>query len=453
NEVGDGRDFPALLQRVFEVSGLRHVQVINFGLHWTGFHQAYMVWEHVGHSYDLDYVLLGPLGFLHRRDLTFHHAGSSDPDYLHSRFILDKGGVERIDVIGDTFEERFETYYGFVPSPRYMRYDREPPAFLAALLPKGRSIRNPFYYSDKSELDEARSTWVILLKRMAESGIPIIVGNYQFSAVEAAASVNRPNVVGAVLRTRAQFPYKAPEGHNSPMGNLRTARQYFALLTDDPRPIPLLEFEDLDELHVPAEAASLLDAFDGLEFSIGNGPLGYIGESDDTFPDYLFRHQIKTLLAVRQVGQSWLTASFIGLPIALTDEMVRDTELPMRRLHPNLAIWSIDVDRAVPGRIRPRTLSVSKESIVMLEALELGGQKWFEAGPAGDGGLSQLVTRAPGGWLTISADPRTLLDENALADRGNVDLVLRRAGETIRFPVARWHRETELPPNPWNPAG
>ncbi len=130
DEVGESEDYPSILQGLFSSGSTENVEVLNFGSSAHGFHQAYLMWDLVGRNFDCGYVLLGPSSFQTERDITFNHTGLQSPYYLHSRYVLEKGDVRRVDVLGDTHEERFDHYYRFVPHWRYLRYDSNPPAML-----------------------------------------------------------------------------------------------------------------------------------------------------------------------------------------------------------------------------------------------------------------------------------------------------------------------------------
>src|SRR5262249_37094958 len=152
-------DYPDQLANLLRQAGMK-VEVLNFGNKWYGFGQSFILWDEVGRTYDLDYILLGPATFIPDRDTRFNHTRGASPYYLHSRFVLEGNNLRRLDVIGDTYRERLDSYYSFFTPWRYIRYDRNVPPFLAAALPAGRDLDNPFYYDRHSEWEEATSIYL-----------------------------------------------------------------------------------------------------------------------------------------------------------------------------------------------------------------------------------------------------------------------------------------------------
>jgi len=146
-EVDESHDYPSILQNLLSRRGIENVEVINFGSSAHGFHQAYMMWDSVGRNFACDYILLGPSCFQERRDTTFNHTDLDSPYYLHSRYVLEDGDVRRVDVLGDTHEERFDHYFRFIPHLRYLRYDRNPPADLSVDDSRGSYDREPLLLS------------------------------------------------------------------------------------------------------------------------------------------------------------------------------------------------------------------------------------------------------------------------------------------------------------------
>ena len=71
--------------------------------------------------------------------------------------------------------ERFGEYFRFLPRWRYLRYDRNPPPLALALVPRNRTLPNPFYYHSGTAEEESYATYRILLRRMADSGAQIVL--------------------------------------------------------------------------------------------------------------------------------------------------------------------------------------------------------------------------------------------------------------------------------------
>jgi len=179
DEASDVNDYPSLLQKIFIQNGYDNFQVINFGCSWYGFGQAFIMWKYIGSKYGLDYILLGPACFQFVRDCTFNHTENFEIYYMHARYILEGNGLKLIDVAGSTLEQRMKNYYKFIPRLRYLRFDAEPPVFLRCLIPKGRVLRNPFYYYKGSLKEESTNIYSLLLSEMADSGARVVLNHYE----------------------------------------------------------------------------------------------------------------------------------------------------------------------------------------------------------------------------------------------------------------------------------
>jgi len=77
SEVVGGSDYPGILAAMFAHAGFSNVEVLNFGIGWTGLGQTYRVWESFANQLDLDFVLLGPETLFVDRDETFNHASTT----------------------------------------------------------------------------------------------------------------------------------------------------------------------------------------------------------------------------------------------------------------------------------------------------------------------------------------------------------------------------------------
>ena len=233
DEAGPSHDYPSLLQRAFETIGADNVQVLNFGSSWHGFHQSFILWERVGARFACDALLLGPASFQPERELHFNHTWHAFPYYLHARYVLDGDGVRLVAPAGQTAGERFEQHYRFFPRAQTWRYDRNPPAPLQAVLGLERTIANPFYYDDRDATAEAQETYRRLLRKMADSGVPIVLTHRERAMVELARELELERAAIAPSMVRLAFPHFAPSGHNSAWGNARVAAQVLSLLVED----------------------------------------------------------------------------------------------------------------------------------------------------------------------------------------------------------------------------
>lgn len=260
-EVAPGADFPSRLGARLAAAGRADVEVINFGVGGYGMHQSALLWQLAGRRWDLDYVLFNLYPFHEQRDASFVH-GALDFAPIHSRFVLRGGEAVRIDPLGATRLEAAESYSRFATPWRYARYDARGPAFLRALLPRGRELaRNPFYYFPGGVAAEARQLYPALFARVAAEGGHglIVVCNGAASRRHAAALRERGvEVIAArasdLARQRPSL-YLAPLGHLGALGNELVAAELAAALTGAGRPrLPLLEIEPLDAY--PAAAGS-----------------------------------------------------------------------------------------------------------------------------------------------------------------------------------------------------
>jgi hypothetical protein len=279
DEVGDELDYPTRLQALFRDKGGENVEVINFGNSWHGFHQAYILWDALGRRFACDFVLLGPASFQPDRDTTFNHTDLRWPYYFHARFVLEDGDVRLVDVLGSNHEERFSNYYRFLPRWRYLRWDRNPPAVLQSMLPRGRRLTNPFYYRWTTRRTEAFETYRILLDRLADAGVQVVLTHVDEGLVELARGLGRRALLALDAHRELHFPYRAPVGHNSAWGNDLIARQYYAILTGDPAPrLPVLRTRPPvkgDVEPIDASERAPLSSFERIRVEFGDRPAGH----------------------------------------------------------------------------------------------------------------------------------------------------------------------------------
>ena len=98
-EVDGQSDYPTLLGRQFQRLGREDVEVLNFGVGGYGFHQSFMLWEHVHERYGCDYTLLFPGRWFPERDTVFNYTPPKVPYAIHARYVLRGDALERIDVL------------------------------------------------------------------------------------------------------------------------------------------------------------------------------------------------------------------------------------------------------------------------------------------------------------------------------------------------------------------
>jgi len=148
DEVAPGHEVPSMLQKKFDRAGLKHVEVINFGLSGRGVSHMYLLWDFIGKHYGLDYVVLFPFDFHKLRDESFCNFCSHEGVY--ARFIIQDEGLRFIPVVGESWKEAIEIYHSFFTPWEYIRYDNKMPMFLKVFLPESlHRWTNPFYYKPR----------------------------------------------------------------------------------------------------------------------------------------------------------------------------------------------------------------------------------------------------------------------------------------------------------------
>ncbi len=279
-EVDDVHDYPNLLERRFAEAGAGNVESINFGIGAFGLSQSYMLWDFVARGFDCDFVLLGPRGFQSLRDATFGVLYHWTPFYLHARYVLDGGDVRLVEVAGDTYGERFDDYFRFLPRWRYLRYCRNPPLFLKTLLPEekgliaaGQRLENPFYYDRREAAEEVRDIHRILLGKLAGDGPTVLLGHYWPRVVELGESIEQERLSAVSFPQMLTFPYLAPQSHAGPFGNQLNAELFFAQLTGSREPIPILSTRNLEGAESEAPRRSL-SSYTKVTLELAGVPIG-----------------------------------------------------------------------------------------------------------------------------------------------------------------------------------
>jgi hypothetical protein len=300
-EVDGGLDFPSLLQAKLRRAGYTNVEVINFGSPWYGFAQTYRLWDQLGEEYGLDFVLLGPSCFQSSRDLTFHHSGAVAPDYLHGRYVLAGEDVAFLDVIGPP-DDRVNEYYRFFPHWRYLRYDRNTPAFLAGLVPSGKELANPFYYSRLSPAQESLELYRRLLRKMVAGSEQVILIHRREEIVDVARALgdslaSAPLSLSGVAVSRRQ-------GHYSALGNDAVAEAFFEALTGQRE----VGYQVLEASGAPGAAVNgarpeSLERFDHAEVRLGGRPIAQLLlDTADDAPDVRFDFRAARAQSLLGVG-------------------------------------------------------------------------------------------------------------------------------------------------------
>ncbi len=468
DEVTDGHDFPAQLSGVYRQRGHDAVEVINFGNSWYGFHQAYIAWDDIGRRFDCDAVLLGPDCFQPERDTTFNHTGLAFPYYLHARYVLEGEDVRLIEVTGETPKERFDDYFAFVPTYRYLRYDRSPPAALRALLPSGRTVGNPFYYSLRTVRDEAYATYGALLRRWAREGIPIVVLHSLPELVEMVNGLGEPVITAVRVPRTERFPYSAPGGHYSSFGNRMVAEQYFALLEDPKAAVTLLDFEDVEadataELgdRVPTAVAESVSSYDEIVVRLDGTPAGFfaVASVDSSerggTPGDFHESGVENLIALVPKNASVLDAAVVPVAggVAPGDDVVLEIRHGGEPTEVFLGTLSAVGSRTelmattVAGLAFPGDVTLTPDDSATAELLgRPGGTVTLSAGDVAllsgrTGDLPVHLAPASDPLRSFRVDAGQYRDIDDLPVSGVATLALGRAdAETVELPLARWRK-------------
>lgn len=470
DEVKSRQDFPSQLQRLYREAGLP-VEVLNFGSSWHGFHQTFLIWQRLAPRYACDVVLLGPHSFWPDRDTEFNHTDMISPYFVHARFVIEGGGLRLIEVLGADYRERFDEYWSFIPRWRYLRYDRNPPAFLLAPIPSGRSVANPFYYRSDSPEEEAKETWQLLLRDMVAAEKSIVMSQLQGEMVDFAKSLGADGLRVMSAWQEHRFPYAAPKGHFSAFANHVIAQQFFAaLVPGSERVVPLLVSRSPDPLPAgdPLPLARKLSEYSVMAVEIEGREIGWFATAAPHFSRRgngsragVHQTNVKSFVAITQPGESLMDAAYVQIrhPLSASSELRlrvgSGADAPVHSLgsiaptHPNLQIGRIELsalhfamkeelvltsDAPAPFRRDvPLTLLVDDEPV--LES----------SGAADDG---RVVFRPVGGWVRqITTAKVPSLDVEKLPQRGVYTLRLEHPEDgPSRLPLAIWSKvRVELP--------
>lgn len=479
DEVGESRDYPTLLQRELDESSPERYEVLNFGVSSFGFHQAFMMWDALGRTYQCDQLLLGPATFFPDRDTSFNHAGVSNPYYLHARYVLDGDDVRLVDVVGDSLEERFEEYVRFVPHLRYLSYDRSPPAFVRAVMPAGETVENPFYYHAGEMRDEADETYRRLVRRMTASGALVRLAVGDLHGV--LSTIDDPLLDRFTTRMPASFPYRAPQGHLGPIGNQLLARQFAnRVAPGSDRDLSVLKVSTarLSGADVARGFRRPMSRFGDVQFRIDGVAVGHFVTGDRASrrkgsPDLLQSLGVVSLVHVggpvsdRVAGSSSiLDGCFLPWKPSLGSEPAvclriekggASDEACIGRISfvaPLVSLGMLEIDGITiddrPMRDEENHLILAPQSPRMQSMLDgaskvvvtINGESILTGVPA-KGGFLMSADRA--GCLRVRANEHGIVDVARLGDRGMIELSLREVGQReVRVPIASWEKTAPL---------
>ncbi len=493
DEVDEVHDYPRLLQNLFVEHGMGNVEVVNFGISGYGFHQSYMLWDAVARDFGCDAHLFGPRGFHPLRDTTFGAIYHWSPYYLHGRYVLENGDAKLIEILGDTYGERFDYHFAFFPRWRYLRYTRNPPMFLKALIPKGRDLTNPFYYDRRDMYEEGRELQSVLLARMAPEASTIFVGHHRQDVVETAVGVGAPNLGAAHFPEMLHFPYIAPKSHAGTWGNQLLARFHFAQLTGRTEgQVTVLDTTDLDwnEHGAAAGRRRSMESYSKVDIQVGGVPAGHFVVPSEwaQVPPM----KADALLAINGEAESVLDCTFFPLDFELQPYMEAVLRVEGSGPAKDYSLGKVAVlggglnfglvqargfefktfkeferllDRGEPsplthGKRRTRGLFFTGTPEIPLAELTGRGSEitvLIDGKPALRGEVGDMG-ETPGIWFRhhtgkafryARANESGLLDIDALpGDSGVVEIVARHweDGE-VRTPIAAWHKRLmDMPP-------
>lgn len=477
DEVAENADYPSRLDHWLRGLGIRGVEVLNFANAWHGFHQSFLLWKHAGTLYGCDITLLGPASFWEGRDTSFNHADSTSPYYLHARFVLNGDDIRLVGVLGDDLGERFDLYWSFFPRWRYLRYDRRAPAFLRAPIPKGRTLRNPFYYRRDSPAEESMAIWRILLARVAAGG-PTVLSGFRADVVETARLIGSANLTSVSAWQDHRFPYRARQGHFSVCGNQLIAAQFGAELLgpngalcaqgvalacskrsrDAIRIVTSGHAEGASSVHVAARRS--LSDYTSIGFQIDGKDAGVLVTASINFwargqgtRAGFHNSNLESLLALASPDESLVDAAFLTLDFPLHegqplrvgfgDSAFGDTgryQGTVRRIRSSLPI-GIVLTGSIEFREKKELVWRGEEPLPPDGTpVELSlGERLILTGTVENGEAVLHVHK--GKLLQVTANRSEPFDLAALPQAGSVDLVLDHPKDgPLRIPFSRWRK-------------
>jgi ssDNA-binding Zn-finger/Zn-ribbon topoisomerase 1 len=348
SEVADDQDYPGMLQRIFHESKMSEYEVINFGNGWHGFHQMHIMWKYIGTKFDLDYVLLGPMGFFYARDSRFNHTYDLSMYYLHSRYIIRRNKLRLVDVIGESKSERVNAYYRFFPHLRYLLYDKRAPAFLNCFASEGRELINPFYYYKGSLEKEMQKIYKKLLEEMLKRNEKIILADYSGNNIlKPAEEIDNVNLKSFKPFWPVKFPYICDEHHNSPMGNYVLAKQMFNYITGRENKITILTTQDIENISADYTDTGRLPLSEYAKVSIviDNVPVGRFTEMQKDSRKKTPREKLdcNSLLAVKNKSKSKLDAYYIPLDFQVNPDDIIEMKVSSGKGHRVYRLGTIEL--------------------------------------------------------------------------------------------------------------
>jgi hypothetical protein len=454
NEVADGYDYPSLLQETLRRRGGPETEVLNFGVPGYGFHQTALLHSATASRWAIDRSVIVALPFWPRRDTTFAWRSL---DRFHARYVLsDRDDVALVDVVGASHADRLGAYHRLLTPLEYLRFDRMPPAILRALLPKRRTVSNPFYYRSDSIEDEAIETYRRLVPslRKQTGELLVLAPRHLHRHLTGRPTGSAVRVVQVDLPSG--FPFGAPAGHLSPWGN-RELAEHIADILGTPAAASA-------RLHV----ASLPDVAGGIRGSLPPGALhDLVVTLDDQRAGKLFSLSDVGAMPVATARLPGTTDSLVALLSHANDPLVDGVFIPRRErdaAHASAAVGNRRVDLDAPEPVG-RTIALTRLAVCSGGALQrllglpsdapcalttprhenwaatatvyLGETPVLSAGATGDG----VMLRPAGAHFLVRATGNVAPSVEQLASSGTVWLTgSDEHGELRREPLAEWTR-------------
>ena len=235
DEVEKTESYPYQLQELFNQKfPNKKIEVLNFGVSGSSFQEQFFLWEKYAKNYGLDYILIGPRGLHQDRGLTFAmNYGFKYLAHPKTRFFLNKNGLARIHIKGDTLKKRYKSYYKIIPSHIALRYDKRPFQIWERLIPILRdNIQNPFYYTKMPQWEESVKINIFLLekiKNLYDQKILFFTSEKsRFNDYKSVKNLYNLNYVYFEKKSNSRF-YRVygDYGHNGSLGNEIVAKIYF----------------------------------------------------------------------------------------------------------------------------------------------------------------------------------------------------------------------------------
>lgn len=346
SEMKSGSDFPMQLQKIFNQSSNKKVEVINFGVGGYGAHQTYMVWDKIAKHYSPDVVVLGPLTESKLRDSSFNQVFTDAWDYneldeynryllgnIGGRYILNGDELKLISPIGKTLDSAMKKYLRFFPPWRYIRYDRRAPYFLTApllLFAPDKRLKNPFYYHADLELETEEIERRIVNKISDET--PLLIHLIKAYDSEAFESVSKSNIIPVYVGLYGEKFYQAFWDHFSYSRNKLLASRLFDLVQNKDSTLPYHQIFETPILFDDSKVEKKsLNKFSDILFKIEGYELCRFYDSSFSFEDYCVGQlceskvdqfsNVKSIFGIKSFSKSFLDTIFIPLPFELKEGM------------------------------------------------------------------------------------------------------------------------------------